>query len=29
MGVGLKLPLFISPKGGKIGRPCPNVSKKV
>ena len=29
MGVGLKLPPFINPKCGWIGRPCPDVFKKV
>ena len=29
MGMGLKLTPFINPKCFKIGRPCPDVSKKV
>ena len=29
MGMGLKLPPFINPLCGLIGRPCPDVSKKV
>ena len=28
-GVGLKLPPFINPVCGQMGRPCPDVSKKV
>ena len=29
MGVGLKLPPFINPLCGQMGRSCPDVSKKV
>ena len=29
MGMGLKLTPFMNPKCGYIGRPCPDVSKKV
>ena len=29
MGMGLNLPPFINPLCGLIGRPCPDVSKKV
>ena len=29
MGIRLKLPPFINPKFGQIGRPCPDVSRKV
>ena len=29
MDVGLKLPLFITPKCSIIGRPCPDVSQLV
>ena len=28
MGVGLKLPPFINPLCGQMGRSCPDVSKK-
>ena len=29
MGVGLKLPPYINPKCGQIGKPCPRDSKNV
>ena len=29
MGLGLKLPPFINPLCGQMGRSCPDVSKKV
>ena len=29
LGVGLKLPPFINPVCGQIGRPCPDIYKKV
>ena len=29
LAVGLKLPPFINPVCGQMGRPCPEVSKKV
>ena len=29
LGVGLKLPPLINPVCGQMGRPCPDVSKKV
>ena len=29
MGMGLKLPTFIKPIGGKMGLPCSDIPKKV
>ena len=29
LGVGLKLPPYINPVSGQMGRPCPGISKKV